>query len=502
MSKDKEMLLNLDHGSDSEEAIEEFKLPPPRKNQSKVRKNRKQLDTRVASGKSPLFTLKCIAVLVLISVVVSGCLLLAFFILNTQTQINDLKVSLAKANEKINSHTIEQAKSNEMLYMDIQNVKNSINNIQQQDFAILEKIKIIEFNQNSSKDKNFDNRKIEVMLNDISALKKGMADAGSETSKLQNKLSENQNLMEQVLKNVDDIKQKQNGDNVVSSTGELVEANKDFITRKELDSITSDHKLLNSKFEELAEEIRKYTQTSANHTESTKNRDIDNVSMKFIYELNIVKSLTDSLNISMNKKLSEIDDFVQALSNTSNSQFTSLHNDVNRVWLENINRGKLLQYEISQNLIILNNLTLEMKNVKGVLEKFNLVNNKKLLTPASLSPEFFPLTRESLIPESIPTTHDFLLTTLSPSLGNISNTASGDIQITSSNSSIGSNMEHALENNQSGINGPTSERTVTDPITSNGQLSNSSDALKQTDRPGFLLPFAPQEPGHLPIDNV
>lgn len=494
------MLLNLDHGSDSEEAIEEFKLPPPRKNQSKVRKNGKQLDTRVASGKSPLFTLKCIAVLVLISVVVSGCLLLAFFILNTQTQINDLKVSLAKANEKIISHTIEQAKSNEMLYIDIQNVRNSIIDIQQQDVAILEKIKIIEFNQNSSRDKNFGNQKIEVMLNDISALKKGMADAGSVTSKLQNKLSENQNLVEQVLKNVDDIKQKQNGDNVVSSTGELVEAHKDFITRKELDSITSDHKLLNSKFEELAEEIRKYMQTSANHTENTENQDI--VSMKFIYELNIVKSLTDSLNISMNKKLAEIDDFVQALSNTSNSQFISLHKDVNRVWLEDINRGKLFQYELSQNLIILNNLTLEMKNLKGILEKLNLVNNEKVLTPASLTPEFFPLTRESLIPESIPTTHDSLLTTLSPSLGNISNTASGDILITSSNSSIGSNLENALENNQSGINGPTSERTVTDPITSNGQLSNSSDTLKQPDRPSFLLPFAPQEPGHLPIDNV
>ena len=40
MSKDKEMLLNMDQGSDSEEEIEEFKLPPPRKNRRKVQKNR------------------------------------------------------------------------------------------------------------------------------------------------------------------------------------------------------------------------------------------------------------------------------------------------------------------------------------------------------------------------------------------------------------------------------------------------------------------------------
>lgn len=102
MGKDEELLLaNLEKGSesDSDEVVEEFKLPPPR-----VRRKRKGLpDTRVHGG-STLFTWRCCFSFIVASFLISGGLVLSFFIYNLHSQIYDLKRHLELY--KGNSNTI------------------------------------------------------------------------------------------------------------------------------------------------------------------------------------------------------------------------------------------------------------------------------------------------------------------------------------------------------------------------------------------------------------
>ena len=70
MDKDKELLLSM-QPSDSDDAVEEFKLPPPRARRSKG--GRKGTgEVRVSSGSTGCFSWRCCFVWVLSTVVIGG----------------------------------------------------------------------------------------------------------------------------------------------------------------------------------------------------------------------------------------------------------------------------------------------------------------------------------------------------------------------------------------------------------------------------------------------
>ncbi|XP_057299057.1 uncharacterized protein LOC130629736 [Hydractinia symbiolongicarpus] len=197
MDKDKELLLSLGKDSDSDDVVEEFKLPPPRSRRSK-----RKTDNRIVSSSSPFITFKCIFTFVTISIFISGVLLLAFTVLTMQStmkqlesKIKNLETDLSKKidADKISSLSnkndglVKNLKSAELKYTIVTNQLATVN-------QSLQKL------QKSVVEKSI--KHIEPLEKDMDLLKTGMAKTGSSIEGIKESVKE---LRKDFNRQIDDV---------------------------------------------------------------------------------------------------------------------------------------------------------------------------------------------------------------------------------------------------------------------------------------------------------
>ncbi|XP_066916371.1 bromodomain-containing protein DDB_G0280777-like isoform X2 [Clytia hemisphaerica] len=247
MVKDEELLLvNTEQGSnsDSDEVVEEFKLPP--KQPKRSRKKRKHLpDTRVQSGSS-IISWRCCFTFIILSILISGGLVLAFFIYNMHDQIGHLKTQIEYL--KGNSNTLFS--KHEQKINDLESKHSMVNSFQDNHQMLVKKLetlsaKVKELDEGKSRRREGDVPVVGDVDHQLTTLKTDIESLQSSAAKAEATLSGTQQTILKTLKalssEIDRLKEQ--GSSTDNALPNPTPRTVGYMTRTEVEALLKDYSL-------------------------------------------------------------------------------------------------------------------------------------------------------------------------------------------------------------------------------------------------------------------